>query len=150
MNTVVLTGIMIYQLILSGINNMQPKYDDQLKIDLAKVIVAAGDKYDVDPVIMYKIIAVESHFRFISINKSGDYSMTQINCRVWTKEFKRLKRELHCGRLIGDYRYSIEKMAEILSIIKLRHPNESNWYGRYHSGTPSLKKKYLTKVRSIN
>ena len=150
MNTVLLTGIMVYQFILSGISNMQPKYDDQLKIDLARVIVTAGQKYDIDPVLMYKIIAVESHFKFISINKSGDYSMTQINCRVWRKEFKRMKRKLHCGRLIGDYRYSIEKMAEILSIIKMRHPNESDWFGRYHSGTPRLKRKYLSKLRNID
>lgn len=150
MNSVVLTGIMIYQLILSGINNIQPRYDDELKIDLARTIVAAGNKYDVDPVIMYKLIAVESHFKFVSINHTGDYSMTQINCRVWTKEFERLKRELHCDRLIGDYKYSIEKMAEILSIIKIRHPNDPNWYGRYHSGTPRLKRAYLTRVKKVN
>jgi len=149
MNTV-LTGIMIYQLILTGITNIQPKYPDDLKIDLAKAIVTSAHKYNIDPVIMYKLIAVESHFKFVSINKSGDYSITQINCRVWTIEFKRLKRELHCDRLIGDYKYSIEKMAEILSVIKKRHPNERYWYGRYHSGTPSLKRKYLKKVKRVN
>lgn len=76
--------------------------------------------------------------------------MTQINCRVWTKEFKRLKRELNCNRLIGDYRYSIEKMAEILSVIKKRHSDDPHWYGRYHSGTPRLKKAYLARMNKLN
>jgi hypothetical protein len=75
--------------------------------------------------------------------------MAQINPQVWNREFSRLGLEkLNRLRLKKDELYALNKMADILSILKTRHEkNDKDWFARYHSQTAKLKNEYRSKVR---
>ena len=46
-----------------------------------------------------------------------------------------------------DQSYAMEKMAQILSILKNRHAKKDRrWYARYHSNTSKYKLNYLRKI----
>jgi hypothetical protein len=113
---------------------------------LGYVITENALERQLDPLKVAAIISVESDFRLRAYNPSGDYSLAQINHRVWSSEFDRLgRRPLKLKRLTQDVSYAIDRMTEILQILKRRHKTE-DFYGYYHSGTPKLKLRYEQKL----
>lgn len=120
-----------------------------MKKDLAKrvsvLIGLSSKKYNLDPRIMISIMKVESAFNQSATNPSGDFSIAQINYRVWEKEFKKLKRKnLDFTKLKKNDAYSIFRMAEILSIEKKRYKGKK-WYLTYHSRTKKYRDIYEKK-----
>ena len=115
---------------------------------LGRVIVQKALERQIKPSLVASIIAVESRFRLDAYNRSGDYSLAQINYSIWSKEFKRLEMEsLSKQKLITDVNYAIEIMVKILEILKKRHSAiDEEWYLRYHSGTPFYKKRYKKRL----
>ena len=55
---------------------------------------------------------------------------------------------LNVFKLKSDSDYSIEKMAEILSILKETHSKDKNWFARYHSSSFDRKMGYANKVKN--
>lgn len=97
---------------------------------------------------MAAIIDVESDFRLDAYNESGDYSLVQINYRIWKVEFDRLNRSpLDFDRLTNEPAYAIKRMGEILEILRRRNPNDEDFYARYHSNTEELRLIYLDKLK---
>ena len=116
-------------------------------LTLGYLITKKALEANLEPLTVAALIATESDFRQEATNPSGDFSIAQINYPVWQVEFVRLGREgLDLNRLMNDVEYSLDRMMEILVILRERHPNDKQFYGRYHSGTKSLKIGYLERV----
>ncbi len=110
------------------------------------LIYTYAKKHKVDPFIMMALIKVESDFDQKAVSTTGDYSLAQINYKVWKKELSSKGLKLDFNKLTSNHAYAIEKMAIILSIIQKRHAKDNQWYGRYHSNTKKYKSRYLKKV----
>lgn len=114
---------------------------------LSQKIIEVSQKYKIEPEIIVSIINVESQFNQKAISSTGDLSIAQINLKVWNKELKRLKIErIDKNKLKKDYKYSLDKMGLILSLLKKRHSSDKEWYGTYHSTNAYFKKTYVNKV----
>lgn len=122
-------------------------YDRKSK--LSHEITKNAIRYNVDPRIMVAIINVESNFKKDAYNPSGDYSLVQINYNIWKKEFKnRNLRPLIKKDLVTNEAYAIDRMAEILSLLKKQYSKKDKlWYLMYHSSTPKYKNRYLAKLK---
>jgi hypothetical protein len=123
------------------------KVDDRTRI--AYLLNNVAKKYNMDPRLMIAIIDTESDFSNNKVSSTGDLSFAQINPDVWNKEFARLGLEkLNTAKLKKDEVYALNKMAEILTILKTRHAKkDKNWYARYHSHTKKFKNQYKTKLQ---
>lgn len=129
-------------------SKINPKLLHAQTLYLAYHIVNKSLERKLDPFLVTSIIAVESHFKLNAYNPSGDYSLAQINYRVWSKEFPRVGYEPLCKvSLKEDPAYAINKMTKILSIIKKRHDKDSKWHTRYHSSTKKYRKSYEKKLK---
>lgn len=124
-------------------------------LELSKLIYKSSKKYKIDSRIIISILKVESNFDQSAINlsscknknipKCGDYSIAQINYNIWSKNFLELGREpLSFYKLKNSVSYSIDRMAEILSILKDNYgESDKLWFARYHSSTPFFKNRYV-------
>lgn len=131
------------------IRKVEPTVDEARALKLGHAIHMQSQKHKLDPKIMIAIIDTESDFRQSTESVTGDISLAQINPQVWVREFVRLKKNgLDIERLKADEAYAIDRMAEILRLIKDRHAKtDSHWYARYHSGTKKYKMAYKAKVK---
>lgn len=104
-------------------------------------------KYKLDPYLLLAIIKVESNFNQRAISSTGDYSLAQINYKVWKKELKRKGIKLNFYKLKTNYAYALETMGYILKTLKDKYGSEDpQWYARYHSNTYKYKNNYYNKV----
>lgn len=127
---------------------VQPELDAPKREKIAGQMSRALEKHKVEPQIMVAIIDTESNFYSHKVSSTGDLSVAQINPEIWNSELIRMKREpIDKERLKIDQEYALDKMAEILSIIKKRYEKkDSKWYARYHSNTRHHKFGYLKKL----
>lgn len=115
--------------------------------DIARSIYNASRVHHIDPKIIVSILQVESTFKQNVVSPTGDFSIAQINLKIWTKELSRLNKEpLDFERVKNDRDYAIYRMAEILSVLQRRHRTDKDWYASYHSINPLNKEVYKTKV----
>ena len=130
------------------ISAIQPELKKADRNRIAYSLYKTTKKYNIDPKLMIAIIGTESDFVNSKVSKTGDLSMAQINTTVWNKEFVRLELDkLNSKRLKKDEAYALNKMAEILNILKARHAKKDNqWFARYHSQTKKHKNEYSIKV----
>lgn len=141
--------------ILEVINKVDEAIDKIISIPdnerkrYAVLISLAAKKYDIDPRIMISILKVESDFRQHAVSHTGDYSVAQINFKVWSRNFNKMDRApLKYEKLIEDEAYSIFRMAEILNILQKQHAKtDVHWFARYHSSTPKFKNIYIKKLQ---
>lgn len=136
-------------LISHMISVVQPELEINSRNKIANDIHHAIKKYNVEPQIIVALIDTESNFSYSKVSSTGDLSIGQVNVEVWNREFKRMKLPLiEKHKLITeDQSYAMEKMAQILSILKVRHAKKDRrWYARYHSNTSKLKLSYLRKI----
>jgi len=131
------------------IYKVEKSVDEDRALRLARYIYFQSQKHKLDPKIIIAIIDTESDFRQEAESSTGDLSLAQINPDVWVKEFVRLnKGGLDIERLKIDEAYAIDRMAEILHILKDRFAkNDPHWYARYHSMTKKFKRLYKNKVK---
>lgn len=117
----------------------------------AVLISLACKKYNLDPRIVIAILKTESDFKQHAISHTGDYSVAQINFKVWSRSFNKMNRApLKFEKLREDEAYSIFRMAEILSILQKQHSKtDKDWFAIYHSATPKFKSVYLAKLERI-
>ncbi len=136
------------RLIAKMIGAIQPELKECNKNRIAKTLYNTTKKYKVDPKLMIAIIGTESDFVNSKVSTTGDLSLAQINTEIWNKEFVRLGlKQLNSKLLKKDEAYALNKMAEILTIIKARHgKNDTKWFARYHSQTKKFKDLYSVKV----
>jgi PBP1b-binding outer membrane lipoprotein LpoB len=136
-------------LISQMISVVQPELEVNARNKIANDIHHAIKKYKVEPQIVVSLIDTESNFSYSKVSSTGDLSLGQVNVEVWNVEFKRMKMPLiEKAKLVTeDQSYAMEKMAQILSILKKRHAKKDRrWYARYHSNTTKYKMDYLTKI----
>lgn len=136
-------------LISHMISIVQPELEVNARNKIANDIHHAIKKYKVEPQIVVSLIDTESNFSYSKISTTGDLSLGQLNVEVWNKEFKRMKLPLidKTKLVTEDQAYAMEKMAQILSIIKKRYAKKDRrWYARYHSNTKKYKMDYLKKI----
>lgn len=128
---------------------VQPELEVNARNKIANDIHHAIKKYKVKPQIIVSLIDTESDFSYSKVSSTGDLSIGQVNVDVWNKEFKRMKLPLieKENLVTEDQGYAMEKMAQILSILKQRHAKKDRrWYARYHSNTSKYKLNYLRKI----
>ncbi len=128
---------------------VQPELDMDSRNKIANDIHHAIKKYKVKPQILVSLIDTESNFSYSKVSSTGDLSLGQVNVEVWNREFERLKLPLISKEKLvtEDQGYAMEKMAQILSILKARHAKKDRrWYARYHSNTSKYKLDYLKKI----
>lgn len=130
------------------IQAVEKSVPEERQVRLARSIAAVSERYQIDPKIIVAIIDTESDFRHHMVSSTGDLSLAQINPRVWSKELVRLGRlPLAKDELHKSEEYAIERMSEILSIIKERHAKKDpQWYSRYHSNTKKYRGLYQKKL----
>lgn len=136
-------------LIAQMISIVQPELETNSRNKIANDIHHAIKKYKVEPQIVVSLIDTESNFQYSKVSTTGDLSLGQVNVEVWNAEFKRMKLPLIKKELltVEDQGYAMEKMAQILSILKARHgKKDRRWYARYHSNTTKYKTDYLRKI----
>lgn len=136
-------------LIAQMISIVQPELELNSRNKIANDIHHAIKKYKVEPQIIVSLIDTESNFKYSMVSSTGDLSLGQVNVDVWNIEFARMKLPLIKKELLvtEDQRYAMEKMAQILSILKSRHSKKDRrWYARYHSNTSRYKIDYLRKI----
>lgn len=132
------------------ISALKPELSSAEKQDVAMKIHHALNKHKIAPQIVVAIIDTESNFKQDLVSSTGDLSMAQVNVEIWNKEFTRMNLELiDVERVKTDEVYSLEKMAQILEILKNRYAKKDRrWYARYHSKTKKHKRVYLAKLES--
>jgi hypothetical protein len=114
---------------------------------IAKDVYQYSKKHSIDPYLMLALIKVESDFNQKAISNTGDYSLAQINYKVWKEEFNKKGIKLNFYKLKNNPQYALDHMALILKILKQRYSKKDpHWYARYHSNTKKHKKNYLKKV----
>lgn len=131
------------------ISIVQPELDQEVRNKIASDIFHAISKHPVEPQIVVALIDTESNFQYNKVSTTGDLSLGQVNADIWNIEFSRLKLPLIKKELLvsEDQSYAMEKMAQILSILKARHAKKDRrWYARYHSNTRKYKLDYLRKI----
>ena len=131
------------------ISIVQPELEVNTRNKIANDIHHAIKKHKVEPQIVVALIDTESNFQYNKVSTTGDLSIGQINVEVWNEEFKRMKIPLIKKEklIVEDQSYAMEKMAQILSILKKRHAKKDRrWYARYHSNTTKYKMDYLRKI----
>lgn len=136
-------------LIAQMISIVQPELEINSRNKIANDIHHAIKKYKVEPQIVVSLIDTESNFKYSMVSSTGDLSLGQVNVEVWNQEFERMKLPLIKKELLvsEDQGYAMEKMAQILSILKSRHAKKDRrWYARYHSNTTKYKMDYLRKI----
>jgi hypothetical protein len=127
---------------------VQPELDEQERDTIASQMSVAIKKYNIEPQVFVAIIDTESNFQADKVSSTGDLSLAQINVKVWNKEFNRMNLPLMVKEKVKeDQEYALEKMAQILNIIKQRYEKtDRRWYARYHSNTHKYKTDYLHKL----
>ena len=121
------------------------KLPDRERKRFATLITLSCKKYNLNPKIMISIIKVESDFKQKAVSNTGDFSIAQINYKIWVKRFRQLDRSpLDFERLKEDDAYAIFRMGEILAELKKHHEKtDQHWFARYHSNTPVFKNRYI-------
>lgn len=137
-------------IIAKMISVLRPDFSTEKIQDVSNKIHQAFLKYKIEPQIVVAIIDTESSFNHDLVSSSGDLSLAQVNVEVWNKEFSRMNLGLiEKEKLKANEAYSLEVMAQILSILKKRYAKKDRrWYGRYHSKTEKHKRVYLSKLES--
>lgn len=130
------------------ISTIQPKLANKKKLTIAKAIHEISETYKIDPKILIAIIDAESEFDNSKVSPTGDYSVAQINLKVWTNGFQKIGfKKLDVKRLKTDEVYAITKMSQILKSIKDRYgKKDKRWFARYHSHTSKYKNIYYVKL----
>ena len=138
------------ELVSSLIVRLQSNVNHERLNSISESILDTSLKYKLDPRVLLAIIDTESDFRQGMISHTGDLSLVQINPGVWNKEFARMKRTLiDAKKLQGSEAYAIDRMGEILHILKSRYSSDDGkWFARYHSRTKKLKNLYHSKVET--
>lgn len=126
------------------------KLPDRERLRFATLITLSCKKYEIDPRIMVSILKVESDFRQKAVSNTGDYSVAQINFKIWAKNFRKMDKDpLHFQRLKDDDAYAIFRMGEILHDLQTNFSKKDEfWFARYHSNTPKFKNLYIKKLQS--
>lgn len=132
------------------ISVLKPNFSLEKRNEVATKISHALKKYKIEPQIVVAIIDAESDFNHAMVSSTGDLSMAQVNVDIWNKEFARMNLNLiEPEKLKADEAYSLEVMAQILSILKSRYEKKDRrWYARYHSKTKKHKREYLSKLNT--
>lgn len=112
---------------------------------IATAVAIVSRINNIDPRIMLAIIKVESSFNQHAKSPTNDFSIAQINYKVWSKSFPKLKfAPLNINQLKEDEIYAIYRMGEILGYIKKeRGLKDKYWFAEYHSSTPKYKNQYI-------
>jgi hypothetical protein len=136
------------------VHDLRPELGERRVARLAKVIDAAAARYDQDPMLLAAIVRTETYFDSGQKNcwpapwrpEPGaitcDYGLAQVN-EQWVKRWN-----LNAERLQHDDQYNLNVAARILAQIqKMFGAKEpGNWFGRYHSGTPSKRRVYEARL----
>lgn len=121
---------------------------------IGRLIEHWSKKYDVEPEILTAILRQESNFesgikacwivhRYRTCQITCDYGIAQIN-ELWIKKWG-----LDPDRLQNDDSYGIRIAARLLAILKREYGHEENWWGRYHSATPSKRSAYEERLHGF-
>jgi hypothetical protein len=76
---------------------------------------------------------------------TGDYGVGQVRKQIWDNYpwmvFDKTK-------LMSDYAYGVRATAKVLAHYKRYYESKDDmWYGRFHSGTPTLKRGYVARIK---
>jgi hypothetical protein len=136
------------------IQTLRPKMNPNRAKRLGQSIDYWAQKYDLDPDLMVALLRVESNFEsglkscwpapwIDEEAQTCDHGLAQIN-ETWVRKWN-----LDPDRLVHDDHYNIWVQARLLAWLKRYFGHEEDWHGRYHSGTPSKKARYLGKLDQV-
>ena len=133
---------------------LRPSVGERQARRLGKIIDYWSDFYGVDPDLMVAILRVESNFQggIRSCWQVHRYGRVEITCDLGIAQVNQLwieKWGLDERRLQHDDAYGIQTAARILCWLRRYFPDDPDWQGRYHSGTPSKKASYLGKLEGV-
>ena len=133
-----------------SVSKLAPHLSEERQIKVASAIHNNSVKYKIPKKVLLSIIKVESNFKSTKISNTGDYSIVQINLKIWGKELKRLGLpSIDKNKVVNDDNYAISRMCIILNIIKSRHLKDKQWYARYHSNTLEYNLIYKSKINKV-
>jgi len=133
-----------------SVSKLAPHLSAERQIKVASAIYSNAKRYRIPKRVLLSIIKIESNFKSSKISSTGDYSIVQINLKIWNKEFTRLGfPKINKNELVKNDDYAISKMCHILNIIRSRHSKDKQWYVRYHSNTPEYNSIYKIKIDKV-
>lgn len=132
------------------VSKLAPHLSEERQMKVAAAIDTMSIRYNIPKKVLLSIIKIESNFKSNAVSPTGDYSIVQINLKIWNKEFVRLGlSKIDKAKLVSSDEYAIGKMCKILNIIKSRSPRDPKWYARYHSNTPEFNATYQLKINKV-
>lgn len=133
------------------VKELRPHISNARAVQVSKHIETVATHHKVDPKLLAAIVRTESNFesgikacwpwfskREGVCRHTCDYGLAQIN-ELWIRKWK-----LDPNRLQYDDRYNLGVAARILRLLQQEYAElePENWFGRYHSGTPSKRAIY--------
>jgi soluble lytic murein transglycosylase-like protein len=134
------------------VRNLRPDMPVAKARQLGRQIATWAKFQGVKPRLLAAIIRRESNFRSglkscwtVKLRRGRtrftcDLGIAQVN-QLWVDKWK-----LDADRLQNEDSYNIAVAARVLGWVKKYFGDDPNWYARYHSGTPSLKREYAAQV----
>jgi hypothetical protein len=134
------------------INALQPELTDEQAMDLSWAVVVNAPKAGIPWTKFLAVLFQESSLWLdpkgcMEGKKCHDYGVGQVNWRTWGEELN-----LDRYKLLTDYAYSVKVSAEVFAHYHAKYSKKDpkNWWGFYHSKTPSLKRAYQARVRGVH
>lgn len=123
-----------------------PNIDRSTARHIASVVYTKTNKYGIPNDIFVAILAQESMYKLSAKNcnrkRCTDFGISQIHHST-VNRYKFDK-----NKLLTDLEYSVEAGCIVLKYFMDKYRNkEKNWYSRYNSSKPSLRKKYEKSVK---
>ena len=135
------------------IRSLESKLGQARIREAARLVYAAAQQYGINPLILAGIVHQESNFRsglkqcwsvyrHHQTEVTCDYGLAQVN-ELWIRRWN-----LDPDKLQNDDAYNLCVAARILKSLRKTYEDlePSNWWGRYHSGTPSVRATYEGKL----
>jgi hypothetical protein len=139
---------------------IQPGMTEKRAAQLGRDIDRAAKRYDVDPLLLAAITRQESGFQSglkqcgtatwkvngkVQSRETCDYGLAQVN-QVWIEKWK-----LDADLLQNNDAYNLMVAARILRLLRKQYGDTepANWYGRYHSATPSRRADYENRLQPM-
>lgn len=137
----------------AAVQKLQPALSEKQAELLAIIIVSNSNEVNLTWSQFTAILFQESSLKLDPKNCmdhaktcTGDYGIGQVNYATWGQVL-----DINKNLMMTDYTYSIEKSVEVLKKYYVLYGHKDpNWWVKYHSKTPSLKREYQAKVKRVH
>ena len=97
------------------INKLFQRYNKNLHKNIIELVIQAGEKYSISPLVLASIIVVESSANPNAISKGGDYGLMQVRWKVHYKDIKKNYPQVKTAKDLLDPKVNIFTGTQIFA-----------------------------------